>query len=322
MPKSNYPNGFSDGLTVRGIPLTMSNPGKVFWVNNSSVLGDGAIAGSNLIGGGTYQQPFNSILYALAQCVASRGDVIVCMPGHTEAISSASSLAISVAGVSILSLGSGSSRATFTYGTAATATIAVSAANVSFINCLFKANFLDVASAFTLTTAADFAAINCEFRDNSSILNFLAIVDTNTTSNDADGILLDGCKRIGAGATNATCIVKMDGTNSRLTIQDCYLAHNAVTAAGLMPIATGKVVTHAIIKGNTINLVGAAGVTTGILITTDGSTNSGMISHNLINSLDATTEILVTATSGFKYSQNYYSGVADSSGYLLPAADS
>lgn len=37
----NFQNGFAQGLTVRGIPLLQAYPGKVFWVNNSTVLGKG-----------------------------------------------------------------------------------------------------------------------------------------------------------------------------------------------------------------------------------------------------------------------------------------
>ena len=66
---------------------------------------------------------------------------------------------------------------------------------------------------------------------------------------------------------------------------------------------------------------GATGNTAGILVTTNGTTNSGVICRNFAQSLDATSEILATASSGFIFFNNYYSGAADKSGYLLPAAD-
>lgn len=319
MPMSHFTN-FLNGVTIRGVPITQLHPGKILWLNNSSVLSVDGIAGSDT-NAGTYAQPFATLSTALNACTASRGDIICVMPGHAETISSATALTISKAGVAIVGLGAGSLRSTFTLDTATTATINVTAANVSIFNVLFKANFAAIASCFTTTTAKNFVLANCEFRDNSSILNFAAIVDTGTTSNDTDGLALVNCNWYGLGATSNTCVVKMDGTNDRLTIRDCYFAHAAVTDAGLMPIATGKVVTNAVIDNNICNFVGATGATTGILITTNGSTNSGIISRNFIQSLDATTEILVTASSGFIFSQNYYAGVADKSGYLLPAAD-
>lgn len=258
---------------------------------------------------------------AIGTSRANAGDTILLAPGHTETISSATALTVNVAGLYIRAIGNGNARATITLDTATTSTINITAANVTFQNCVFIANFAAIASAFTLTTAKDFSLLGCEFRDTSAILNFVNIVDTDTTSNNSDGLRIEDCKRIGLGATSNTAIVKMDGTNDRLSIKRNYFTHAAVTAAGLMPIATGKVVTNAEITDNILLLVGSTGATTGLLITTDGSTNSGVLARNMLNTLDATTEILVTASSGFRYFNNYYSGVADASGYLLPAAD-
>ena len=43
LPKmANYPGGFSHGITIRGVPLTVSHPGEVFWVDeNASCTGRG-----------------------------------------------------------------------------------------------------------------------------------------------------------------------------------------------------------------------------------------------------------------------------------------
>lgn len=322
MPISSFPNGFANGLSVRGMPVQVQYPGKCWFLGNSSV-----ISATNGIGGsdsnpGTYQKPFSTLSGALSNCTASRGDIIMVLPGHAESVSSSTALTVSVAGVAIVGLGSGSLRPTFTVDTATTATINVTANNVAFVNCLFKANLADIASCFTTTTATGFSLSDCEFRDNASNLNFKCIVDTGTTSNATDGLFIDKCYWYGLGATANSCLIKMDGTNARITVRDCYVAHAAVTDAGCMPIAAGKVVTGLMLDRNIFNLVGATSATTGTLVTTDGSTNSGVICRNLIQSLDATSEILVTASSGFIFSQNYSSAVADKSGYLLPAGDS
>lgn len=317
---SNYPNGFANGVMIRGVPVQMAYPGKVYWVNNSSVIPDKGIGGSNG-NDGSYLRPFSTISYAIGVCQAGRGDIVMIMPGHAETVSSSTGLAISKANVLIMGLGLGNYRPSITLDTATTATIAVSGASVAFHNILFKANLADIASLFTLSTAKDFVLSNCEFRDNSAILNFARIVTTGATSNAADGLIIEYCNFFGLGATANSCLVKMVGTNDRIIIKENYIAHKAVTDAGLMPISTGKVVTNLICDRNIMNFVGATSATTGTVITTDGSTNSGIISRNLIQSLDATSEILVTASSGFIFSQNYSSAVADKSGYLLPAAD-
>lgn len=321
MAISNFPNGFSNGVTVRGVPVNVAHPGQAFFLNNSGVLGPRSISASDS-NAGTYQKPFATLAGALAQCTPSRGDIIYVNPGHAETISSATALSLSIAGVAIIGLGVGNLRPTFTLDTANTSTINVTANQITIINCLFKANFLAIASLFTLTNAKDFTLNNCEFRDNSAVLNFARIVTTSATSNAADGLLIQECQMYGLGATSNSCLVKMQGTNDRLGIRGCYVAHAAVTDAGLMPISTGKVITNAQILDNILNFVGSTAATTGTCITTDGTTNSGIMGRNFIQSLDATTEILVTASSGLIFSQNYSSAVADKSGYLVPGADS
>lgn len=271
--------------------------------------------------GGNRTFPTLAAMVADGNVVTARGDVIIVLPGHTETISSSTALSISKAGLYIQGLGYGSSRPTFTLDTATTATINITAANVTFNNCLFVANFAAIVSLFTLTTASDLALLGCEFRDSASNLNFINIIDTDATSNHADGIKIEDCRRTGAGADTNTTIIKMDGTNDRLYVKRNYFAHAAITDGCLMIIATGKVVTNAEIELNKCNFVGATTSTGGILITTNGSTNSGYIDNNKIWSLDVTTEILVTASSGFKFGINYYAGAADKSGYILPAQD-
>ena len=49
------------------------------------------VAGSNG-NPGTYVRPFSTVDYATGRCTASRGDIIMVMPGHAESIASASAI--------------------------------------------------------------------------------------------------------------------------------------------------------------------------------------------------------------------------------------
>src|SRR6185295_3606783 len=111
---SNYPNAFLNGVTVREVPITISNPGKVFWLNNSSVLAPGGIGGSDA-NPGTYTKPFSTLAGAIANSsvLASSGSIICVMPGHAETISTATALNLSKAGIAIVGLGYGTLRPTF-----------------------------------------------------------------------------------------------------------------------------------------------------------------------------------------------------------------
>lgn len=318
---SNYPGGFANGVTIRDVPIINSHPGKVYWVSNASTLQRGQRGGSNS-NKGTYDSPFSTLAYAVTQCIANRGDVIFIKPGHAETISSATALTLSIAGVAIIGLGLGASRPTFTLDTATTATINVTAANIAIKNCIFSANFADIVSFFTLTTARNFT-LECNlFKATATDMNSLYVVDTNATTADCDGLSIIGNKWIEPD-TATLSMIKMDGTNDSITVTGNYLSLGVNNnKAAIAAIATGKIITNADIGSNRVFRLNTDSATGAILVTTDGSTNTGMIYSNFVQHADTAAEVLVTASAGFGVFENFASGVAGASGYLLPAADS
>jgi calcineurin-like phosphoesterase len=190
---TNYPNGFANGITLRGVPIGQTHPGKVFW-SRTARRPRAASASAPTTAAARFDQPFATLAYAVSQCLANNGDIIFVLPLHAETISSATALTINIAGIAIVGLGMGTNRPTFTLGTATTATINVTAANVAISNVLFKANLADIVSLFTTTTAKSFTLDTCEFRDNASNLNFARIVDTNATTNDTDDLTINNCR--------------------------------------------------------------------------------------------------------------------------------
>lgn len=304
--------------------VTFNNPttGRTFFVAKASITNGPEIQasyGSVMYPDGT-PALYTTLTLALASCLASRGDTIIIAPGHTETISSATALTISKAGVTIVGLGIGSMRPTFTLDTANTATINVTANNIRIFNVVFVANFLAIASLFTLTTAADFQLMNCEVRDTSSILNFLAMVTTDTTSNDADGLAITGCKCTLKATSGAVLLASALGTNDRWTISGNSYTSATTGTGAIIPIAAGKILTNFQLLNNYFNVVNATGTGTGYVITTNGSTNSGFIDGNKDHALP-TTPLFCTASSGFVYGLNYHSDQADLQGYLVPGAD-
>ena len=319
MSAANYPRGF-DAVTIRGVPITQAQPGKVFWVSNASTLQPGQRGGSDG-NKGTFDSPFSTIDGAIGQCTAGRGDVIFVKPGHAETISAANGILADIAGVAIVGLGAGNSRPTITLDTATTTTIGVTAANVTFKNIIVTANFADIVAPFTLGAAKNFALEDVYVKATATNMNFLYVVDTNATTADADGLSITGCKWIEPD-TATESMVKMDGTNA-----DVRIENNSVTlgvknnAAALMVIATGKVVTAGRIVDNHVYRLNTDTATGAILVHSDG-TNTGIVANNFAQHADTAAELLVTATSGWGCFDNKASGVAAASGYLLPAADS
>ncbi len=151
---TNFPSGFANGLSVRGMPLLQMQPGNVFWLGNGVIMRAGQRAGSNG-NRGTFNDPFATLDYAVnTACTPGRGDIVFVLPNHAETISSATATLLRASGVAVIGLGGGSNRPTFTLDTATTATIPVAGANMSIQNCLFLANFLSIASTFTANIAS------------------------------------------------------------------------------------------------------------------------------------------------------------------------
>src|SRR5690349_2557078 len=189
MAISNYPAGFANGVTVRGMPLLNAYPGQVFWVHS----GTGSDGNK-----GTFDRPFGTIDYAIGRCTASRGDIIMVKAGHTETISAAAGIALDVIGVAIIGTGTGSLRPTINF-TATAATFAISAASCSVYNVLFTGGIDAIVSPIVIS-AADVALINIEYRDVTG-----QCTDCILTTAAANRLLIDGLRYDGdtAAGTNA-----------------------------------------------------------------------------------------------------------------------
>ena len=142
MATTNYPFGFADGVSLRGVPVAMTVPGKVFWV--SSVIGSD---GNN---GKTKEKPFATIDYAIGKCTDSNGDVIFVMPNHAETLATSGAITADVIGISIIGLGNGKQTPRLSLSATAS-TIIVSAANVTFKNLIVNAGVAEVDAAFTIS---------------------------------------------------------------------------------------------------------------------------------------------------------------------------
>src|SRR5262245_18486040 len=81
--------------------------------------------------------PFNTIDYAIGQCTASQGDVIIVLPGHSETVTAAAGIEADVAGITIIGIGEGKLCPTVNFTTTAAATFKISAANVSVEGLIF-----------------------------------------------------------------------------------------------------------------------------------------------------------------------------------------
>lgn len=179
MGLSNFPHGFAHGINIRGIPLQVAHPGKVFWLNNSGVLPDKGVGASDG-NDGSYLKPFSTLQGAISACTASRGDIIMVMPGHVEAVTS-SSIALSKAGIAIIGLGDGDLRPLFNFG-ATTSNIPISANNISIKNVILKATIDQVVAGLTISGSG--ITLDIETRDTSAIIEFVSPIVSQSGANN------------------------------------------------------------------------------------------------------------------------------------------
>lgn len=317
---SNYPNGIGSQLTIREIPIHTAYPGAVFWVYNGTALQKSQRGGSDA-NKGTYNSPFATVAYAITQCVASRGDIIMVKAGHAETISDATTFAANIAGVAIVGLGAGTVRPTFTFSAANTATIPVSAANMAFVNCRFVANFLSIAAPFTLSTARGLTIQNCDFIDTSSVLNFLNIVKSTGAANTIDGVTLIDNSWNGLGTTSVnTFLLSANDIDSAVLRRNRVKLARTVDAAILVVITAG-VVTN-LDCGDNVAYSAQTTTANGSLINVGGTTSTGWVYRNYVQTLTTTSDKLYTTTVGLSAFENRVTGVVGASGFLIPAADS
>lgn len=305
MSISNFGH-FTDGLTVRGMPVTVAHPGQVFYVNNSGVLPKTGVAGSDS-NPGTYLKPFATLDYAIGRCTASRGDIIFLMPGHAENISAASGITSDVAGVAVVGLGSGTLRPKFSF-TAAAATHVISAANCSFVNVQWEANFADVTQGLDVSGVDGLSWEHCYFTESGANLNFVDVVNLAT---GADDVSFRHCKFIGNDASNDSFItgVAHDG----FYVEDCIFHANTAQAAVVGLIDSTGNVTNMRIR----NCDFRSNVDGALFIDFNGAANGGTVSYCNFSSIDTAGAV----TAGFDLTgahcfECYVAGEADSFGIV------
>lgn len=150
---------------------------------------------------------------ALAQCRANAGDVVVCLPHHAENIASADQMTNLKAGVTILGMGTGNARPTFTW-TTATSTFLLDVANVTLANLILNMDpgtgTTNVAAPITIS-AAGCAIVGCKIRMGTDANSKVTIGITTTAA--ADDLVIAGCEIYAATAAEMTTMIQFVGAD-------------------------------------------------------------------------------------------------------------
>lgn len=254
------------------------------------IVGKAGLAGLNEVMGmypGNYPDGspmvYPTVKLALAGgCLANRGDIIFVMPGHTENITNATDLAISVAGVTIIGLGKGTQRPTFTFTTAITANVPISGANVTISNCIFDGTGFDTITSLFTITAAGVSILNNQFV-TGNVTNQIGVGIT--TSALATGFNFSGNNVIGSTDAGTTNFLQLVGGDDMVIANNVFYGAYTTSLGPINQITTAGL--RMLIKGNT--LVNATASSTKAIVLVAGST--GVIQDNRIGILSGTAAV-------------------------------
>lgn len=298
MGLTNFPNGAASF----GIPLVGSGPvlttGNVWFVNST--------IGSNGNIGNDPTRPKATVAGALSAATASNGDVILVMPGHTETISSSTTLNVNKAGVRVIGIGSGNVRPTFTISTATTALITFSAANTTLENCIVDGTGIDAVAKMFSITAAGVQLLGNKFITGGATNQATLGVLTTAAANDL--VIADNMFYATSDAGTTSVIRLVGGTNAQI-LRNTFIGGYSSGVGAIENITTDCV--NLLVKDNYINNLTAS--CTKAMTFTSGST--GQIVNNRMQILSGTAPITGAAMSWV--GGNYYAATIATAGTLI-----
>ena len=211
---------------------------------------------------------------ALTEATASQDDVIFIAPYHTENITAAAGIAMSKAGVSVVGLGQGTSRPTFTWTTAAAASWDVSAADCTLENLKFDLTGFDAITAGFNITAANCHFKKCEFvtaaATNQAVLGIL-------TTNAADGLLIEDCYSKGTQTGGTTTAIRIVGGSDHVIQRNTIIGNFTTTIGAIENVTTAC--DRTVVRDNVIFNQTAASTKAMVFV----STATAIVAGNLMN---------------------------------------
>ncbi len=276
--------------------------GNVFFVDDAT--------GTDTNGyGQSPQLPFASLDFAVSQCTASNGDIIYCMPYHAESTSVATTelFDTDIAGITVLGLGRGDARPTFTLEHA-TATVVVGAANCRVSNIRIVGNVTDLAKGLEIEAAATNCRVDhCYIGDSGAALDMLVAVEI---AANADGLIFeDNHINITIGGEATECLEFLGGCDGLIMRNNIMVGDWKTGGAIEMSTAAS---TNVLIRFNTVsNHDGEAG----LAYNGHASTTGGLYANFLHGDKNGT--VPVATTDGAWLGENYGGDEPNTSGIII-----
>lgn len=288
---------------------SIQTEGKVIYV--SSVTGAANASGLSP------QEAVTTLALGFAKATANQGDIVVLLPKHAETITGAGGITLGTAGVSVVGLGTYNQRPRFLMDGATTVSALITAADVRLENIVFASGHSNVVKCIDVQAAGAILK-NLSFVNNTTNEDFLTpIKATGTTSNEADGLQVIGCRWITSDADDLE-FIELNADTANVIFKDNFVC-SAGTASPFLLCAGTKILTGAMIVNN---IVQNANTANDLFIDNGGSTGqTGIVAYNLVGNLDVTGAQTFGAATGLQFFENYTTSTSTEAGALAQAAD-
>lgn len=277
--------------------------GAVFWVDS--------VTGSNGNDGLSPASPVATIDYAVGLCTANKGDVIYVMPGHAENITTATSLVVDVAGVSIIGLGNERNRPTLTF-TATAGSIEMDAANTRLSNLRLVAGIASVVVGVNVD-ADDVELDHLEFSISATGFEFLLMIDVDAF----DRATIRDCRLLAENIAGCNTGIRLDDTVGVRIVGNEFRG-DFTTAAISGTTGSGAASVDAAVHDNVIENLDT---TAGILLDHHDST-TGITSRNRGFTLYATNVTAPWDAGATLNIENFVVNAIDEKGIVVPTTAS
>ena len=296
---ANFPGGVASwGVPLMGGYSIPSTTGQYLFVDSTNGsdgnLGDTPTTAKRTIGG------------AQSAAVASRGDVVVVMPGYAETRTAV--LTLSKAGVYYKALGHGALAGAITCNGTVDA-MSVTGASVTIDGFRFPGPLTDAQTA-----DINVAAANCTIRNTYHIGSIATEnkVDIITVASGGDDLIVEG---VNAYNTVVDCVswLSLEAAVARPIIRGCNVM-GTFSTGNLMDEATA---TLALVENNTfLNTK-----TTGACLTFTTGNTTGMCRFNHLSGRNTTILSNSVTGTGMDFFENRVTEQAQLNGAIIPAAD-
>lgn len=254
----------------------------------------------------------------------NRGDVIICLPGHTESLATADSASLTGAAsyFSVIGLGNGTNQATFNW-TAAASTWLLDTAGVELANLRLN---LAVTAATVVVTPITVSAANCRIVNCyinwgvsttigcGSTLGAIAV----TTAGDYFEFIGNFCNNLDVAGTtgHAITLLSLNGADyAKINFNKIFGATTATTVGPIHFLTTLS--SDVEIVGNYIeNLIASST----IAISSAIAGVTGFIGYNMLRVNSGIQPITVSSNVSCTLYQNYCSNTVNKNGALVVGA--